>query len=501
MPAKDVTFTATWKEDKNNNGTADDEEEKYDIRYVKGTTDTVTGMPADVKDVLAGTQQSVSNAKPKREGYVFAGWTTGDVTVADGKFTMPAKDVTFTATWVRDENNNGIPDSQEKHYHILYETGTRDKVANMPSNEYNVLPGIEKAVSIVIPKRAGYVFTGWETDDVRVDKYGDFTMPRYNVTFTATWAVDADGDGKPDVPAYYTLTYESNGGTKYANERYEGGTYVALKKTPVRTGYEFTGWYADRMLTRKVSGVWMNSNVTVYAGWKRVATPTDKVPEWLNGDDHYAYIVGYTDGTVKPENNITRAEVATIFFRLLDEDVRSRYLTRANSFTDVDVNAWYNTPVSTMAAMGILSGRTATAFDPDAPITRAEIAAICARFSEGSPASGVYFSDISGHWAEDEIKRAASLGWISGYLNGAFAPDQSITRAEAMSIINRVLMRLPESVDDLLPGMKTWSDNANTKAWYYLAVQEATNSHDFVYKNATYETWTALTRDPDWTQY
>ena len=501
MPAKDVTFTATWKEDKNNNGIPD-ENEQYDIRYESGTRDTVRNMPANVYDVREGSLQSRSSKTPVRKGWIFDGWTTKDVVVdKNGRFTMPAKDVTFTATWVRDENNNGIPDSQEKHYHILYETGTRDKVANMPSNEYNVLPGIEKAVSIVIPKRAGYVFTGWETDDVRVDKYGDFTMPRYNVTFTATWAVDADGDGKPDVPAYYTLTYESNGGTKYANERYEGGTYVALKKTPVRTGYEFTGWYADRMLTRKVSGVWMNSNVTVYAGWKRVATPTDKVPEWLNGDDHYAYIVGYTDGTVKPENNITRAEVATIFFRLLDEDVRSRYLTRANSFTDVDVNAWYNTPVSTVAAMGILSGRTATAFDPDAPITRAELAAICARFSEGSPASGVYFSDISGHWAEDEIKRAASLGWISGYLNGAFAPDQSITRAEAMSIINRVLMRLPESVDDLLPGMKTWSDNANTKAWYYLAVQEATNSHDFVYKNATYETWTALTRDPDWTRY
>ena len=380
-------------------------------------------------------------------------------------------------------------------------TGAGDKVANMPSNEYNVLPGLERAVSSLIPKRMGYVFTGWETDDVRPDIDGYFTMPRQNVVFTATWAVDKNGDGKPDAPAYYTLTYESNGGTEYANERYEGGTYVALKKTPVRTGYEFTGWYADRMLTRKISGVWMNSNVTVYAGWERVATPADKVPEWLNGDDHYAYIVGYTDGTVKPENDITRAEVATIFFRLLDEDVRSRYLTRANSFADVDVNAWYNTPVSTMAAMDILSGRTATAFDPDAPITRAEFAAICARFSEGSPASGVYFSDISGHWAEDEIKRAASLGWISGYLNGTFAPDQPITRAEAMSIINHVLMRLPESVDDLLPGMKAWSDNANTGAWYYLAVQEATNSHDFVYKNETYETWTALTRDPDWTRY
>ncbi len=580
MPEKDVTFTATWKEDQNGNGEPDDEETKYDILYVKGTTDEVTGMPSGETDVLPGVEKTVSTARPEREGYVFAGWTTSDVNVADGKFTMPekdvtftatwerageetndiryepgtrdtvrnmpanvydvqegttqtrssripvragwifdgwktddvvvdkngrftmpGKDVTFTATWERDENNNGIPDSQEKRYDIYYETGSRDKVTNMPSDEYNVLPGLEKAVSRLEPKRAGYVFTGWETDDVRVDAYGRFIMPRYDVTFTASWAVDRNGDGKPDASEYYTLIYESNGGTEYANERYEGGTYVALKKTPVRTGYEFTGWHADRMLTRKINGVWMNSDITVYAGWKRVTTPADKVPEWLNGDDHDAYVVGYTDGTVRPENNITRAEVATIFFRLLDEDVRDRYLTRSNSFTDVDADAWYNTPVSTMTAMGILSGRTAATFDPDAPITRAEFAAICARFDEGPLTSGVNFSDISGHWAEYEIKRAASLGWISGYINGTFAPNQSITRAEAMSIINRVLQRLPESEDDLLPGMKTWTDNANTRAWYYLAVQEATNSHDFVYKDATYETWTALTRNPDWTQY
>ena len=582
MPSGAVTVTAnyTLKDDTNGNGEPDDEETKYDILYVKGTTDEVTGMPSGETDVLPGVEKTVSTARPEREGYVFAGWTTSDVNVADGKFTMPekdvtftatwerageetndiryepgtrdtvrnmpanvydvqegttqtrssripvragwifdgwktddvvvdkngrftmpGKDVTFTATWERDENNNGIPDSQEKRYDIYYETGSRDKVTNMPSDEYNVLPGLEKAVSRLEPKRAGYVFTGWETDDVRVDAYGRFIMPRYDVTFTASWAVDRNGDGKPDASEYYTLIYESNGGTEYANERYEGGTYVALKKTPVRTGYEFTGWHADRMLTRKINGVWMNSDITVYAGWKRVTTPADKVPEWLNGDDHDAYVVGYTDGTVRPENNITRAEVATIFFRLLDEDVRDRYLTRSNSFTDVDADAWYNTPVSTMTAMGILSGRTAATFDPDAPITRAEFAAICARFDEGPLTSGVNFSDISGHWAEYEIKRAASLGWISGYINGTFAPNQSITRAEAMSIINRVLQRLPESEDDLLPGMKTWTDNANTRAWYYLAVQEATNSHDFVYKDATYETWTALTRNPDWTQY
>ena len=154
-----------------------------------------------------------------------------------------------------------------------------------------------------------------------------------------------------------------------------------------------------------------------------------------------------------------------------------------------------------MAKLGIIKGRAADRFDPNAPITRAEFAAICARFDTGMTTGENNFTDISGHWAEAEIKRAASLGWIMGHTDGTFSPDDYITRAEAMTMINRVLNRLPEEDSDLLSGMNTWPDN-KSGAWYYLAVQEATNTHDFeLKKDGKHETWTKLTADPDWTRY
>ena len=161
---------------------------------------------------------------------------------------------------------------------------------------------------------------------------------------------------------------------------------------------------------------------------------------------------------------------------------------------------WHNTAISTLAAMGILEGRSETCFDPNAPITRAEFAAICARFSTEDNVSGTSFTDIKGHWAEKEIQEAASLGWILGRDDGTFGPDLPITRAEAMTMINRVLCRLPETEDDLLEDMIVWPDN-QPDTWYYLAVQEATNSHDFQRKDDVHERWTALRQSIDWTQY
>ena len=228
-------------------------------------------------------------------------------------------------------------------------------------------------------------------------------------------------------------------------------------------------------------------------------TPT-KVPDLLNGSNHFAYVVGYKDGNVRPQGNITRAETAAIFFRLLKEEVRSENLSKHNDFADVTEDSWYNTAVSTMAGMNILKGRTATGFVPQAPITRAEFAAICARFDSGKAEENNSFTDISGHWAEKEIERAATLGWVSGYTDGSFHPDAPITRAEAMTLINRVLCRMPETKADLLDSMTKWPDN-QPGAWYYLAVQEATNSHTYEQKNSKYETWTALTAEPDWSKY
>ena len=293
----------------------------------------------------------------------------------------------------------------------------------------------------------------------------------------------------------YTLHYESNGGTAYKDERYSSGTKVTLDKTPTRESYTFTGWYADKALTQKITSVTMNSDKTVYAGWEATG-----VPDKLNGDDHFAYVIGYPDGKVHPKGNISRAETATIFFRLLKADIRDGNLTADNDFSDVSDSQWHNKAISTMAKLGIVKGRRADSFDPDASITRAEFAAICARFNTKPVENSGSFSDISGHWAENEIERAAAFGWISGYPDGTFRPDARITRAEAMTMINRVLCRMPQSESDLLDSMVTWPDNKPSD-WHYLAVQEATNSHDFNRQGEVGESWTKLTSVPDWKRY
>ena len=293
----------------------------------------------------------------------------------------------------------------------------------------------------------------------------------------------------------YTLHYESNGGTAYKDERCSSGTKVTLDKTPTRESYTFTGWYADKALTQKITTVTMNSDKTVYAGWEATG-----VPDKLNSDDHFAYVIGYPDGKVHPEGNISRAETATIFFRLLKADIRDGNLTADNEFSDVSDGQWHNKAVSTMAKLGIVKGRRADRFDPNASITRAEFAAICARFSTRTVENSGSFSDIPGHWAENEIERAAAFGWISGYPDGTFRPDTRITRAEAMTMINRVLCRMPQSESDLLDSMVTWPDNKPSD-WHYLAVQEATNSHDFNRQGEVGESWTKLTSVPDWTRY
>lgn len=237
-------------------------------------------------------------------------------------------------------------------------------------------------------------------------------------------------------------------------------------------------------------------------GSHRPNNKPDETPEALNGDDHFDYVVGYSDGLVHPERNITRAEVASIFFRLLKDDVRSENLTDQNTFTDVSADAWYNVAVSTMSDMDIVFGRTDYQFDPDAYITRAEFAAIAARFDSDSYSGDDLFTDIEGHWAADQINRAAEKGWITGYPDGTFGPNRYITRAEAVTMINRVLNRMPKDKDALHEDMKVFVDNADTNAWYYLAIQEATNSHEYKKdKDGVYETWTDVLPARDWAQY
>lgn len=345
----------------------------------------------------------------------------------------------------------------------------------------------------------GYSFKGWFTDDACTLSYTDGTVLSTDTILYGKWEKIAtppsSGGGGSHVTKYYILHYESNGGTKYEDEKYKENTVVILDKIPKRVGYTFTGWYADKELTDKITSVKMTSDKTVYAGWQA----TD-VPNYLNNENHFAYIVGYEDGTVRPNANISRAEVAAIFFRLLKDDVRDDNLTANSVFTDVAFGKWYNKSISTMAKIGIVKGRTANAFAPNAPITRAEFAAICSRFDRSNVEIKSDFNDISGHWAEKEIRRAASLGWIQGYTDGSFKPDQNITRAEAASMINRMLHRLPETVDDLLDGMIQWPDNQPSD-WYYINMQEATNSHDFKQKGEINEYWTKLTANPDRDRY
>ena len=249
-------------------------------------------------------------------------------------------------------------------------------------------------------------------------------------------------------------------------------------------------------------------NHTIHATFARKHTPTPSTPTveipdddalGLNTTDHFAYIVGYGNGEVRPQNNITRAEVATIFFRLLTDDVRDENLTKTNRYSDVAATSWYNTAVSTLSSMGIITGYPDGTFRPNAAITRAEFAAIAARFDNDGDKTAAKFSDIATHWAKDEISIAYNNGWITGYPDGTFGPQRSITRAETMTLVNRVLNRQPETEDDLLPNMTVWTDNANPKAWYYLAVQEATNSHYYEFKtNSQYEKWTELRETRDW---
>ncbi len=311
------------------------------------------------------------------------------------------------------------------------------------------------------------------------------------------------GGGGGSVIPYSIVTFNTNGGATLDNKSYRSDKKVSAADLPVpkRDGYVFNGWYLDEALTQKVDAFTPKKDMTLYAGWVRDVKPTGYVPELLNGVDHFAYIIGYPDGTVQPQGSITRAEVATIFFRLLKDEVRDGNLTQENPYVDVKEGAWYNAPISTLTKLGILTGWDGEVFAPNADITRAEFAAIIARFADKAVEIAHDFEDVTGHWAEESIYKAAALGWIQGYDDNTYKPNNEITRAEAMTLINRVVTRVPETTADLLNGMQKWSDNMDMENWYYIAVQEATNSHDYERKENGYETWTELAPNRDWSTY
>ena len=305
----------------------------------------------------------------------------------------------------------------------------------------------------------------------------------------------------------------------YVNAKNQAGEVLDSKLTASQipavgsepnSGYNASGSW-DKTLS---DGLVINADTTftfTYSkrsssgGSSRPSTPTvtipDDVPTGLNGKDHYAYIIGYGNNDVRPQNNITRAEVATIFFRLLTDETRTANMTKSNGYNDVKDGDWFCCAVSTLSKMGIIKGYEDGSFKPNDPISRAEFAAIAARFAPDGDKTPASFADVTSHWAKDEISIAANHGWIKGYEDGSFKPDQKITRAETMTLVNRVLNRLPETKDDLHKDMKTWVDNMDETAWYYLAVQEATNSHYFKNKTGTkFEQWTDLRDTRDWSE-
>lgn len=317
-------------------------------------------------------------------------------------------------------------------------------------------------------------------------------------------------DGKPVytiLTVYYdldfhTLTFDTMGGSKIAPETVRHGLTVAKPKDPVNGGYIFDGWYTDKTYRTPYNfATPLTQDTTIYAKWFLIVLPgvtVKKAAPKLNTSDHFAYVQGYPNGTVKPAGNITRAETAAILFRLMDDASRKTYYSTKSGFRDVASGSWYNTYVATLNNAGVITDSSNGYFRPNEAITRAELAAMLAKFSETTGAAN-YFNDVSAkYWAANAIAICAKLGWITGYPDGTFRPDKNVTRAELMAMINRATGRAPKSADAFLPGMKTWIDNTSDK-WYYLDVQEATNSHSYTVKGS--ETWTALTSDPNWSLY
>ena len=497
-----VTFTGSWtKGDKDNS-------QWYTVKYTWADAPEGVTLPTDTETYLGVAAAKAAVDKKYTNGYQFSG--------SDGYFytfsgwnegTVNGQVVTFTGSWTKGEKDpskwytveykwTGVPEGAEPSVTLptdsktyLGEAAAKDAVDKIYTNGKQVT-GSDGFF---------YTFSGWD----------EGTVKDQVVTFNGSWT-----KGDKDPSKWATVTFNSNGGSAVASQTVKSSATATKPTNPTRSGYTFAGWYTDneKFTTKYDFATPVTKNITLYAKWNTnyvpyypPVPPTVKIEDddalGLNTTDHFAYIVGYGNGEVRPQNNITRAEVATIFFRLLTDDVRDENLTKTNRYSDVAATAWYNTAVSTLSSMGIITGYPDGTFRPNAAITRAEFAAIAARFDNNGDKAAAKFSDIANHWAKDEISIAYNNGWITGYPNGTFGPQRDITRAETMTLVNRVLNRQPETEDDLLPNMTVWTDNANPKAWYYLAVQEATNSHYYKFKtNSKYEKWTELRETRDWTQ-
>lgn len=517
-------------------------QKKYQVTFNANATDATGEMEPQTFTHGAGKALTVNAFV--RPGYSFLGWATtkdGPVAYTNQQVVSIVENTTLYAVWCEDT------------VMLFYDADAAMGTVSRESETVNAVT-TETASGATAAAKDGYRFIGWysETGDKLSDNASfapqkpNGAQPEDNIWKTAHYIARFErvGDPKPIDPvkpggddskdSYYfaiekidaqdshalngatfaLYQYSSDGKTvnrttaKTARNGSESG--IALFSVDNKNSYEGIWYYAevtapegyvlDSTEHKITKNDFSTSQSAAIRNAETVRNYRSSTPNMLNDTDHFAYVIGYKDGLVKPYGLITRAETTTIFFRLLKDSVRDSSLLTSSTYTDVPDNYWANTAISTMTGLGIVQGRSTTTFDPQSPITRAQFAAICARFDTGTSSGTQIFSDISGHWAEKYIQRAAELGWIKGFEDGTFRPDTYITRAQAMTMINRVLNRIPEEESDLLTGMNVWPD-CNPGDWFYLAVQEATNSHVFKHKAGNYETWIGMSQNPDWTRY
>ena len=420
---------------------------------------------------------------PTREGYTFEGWY-----LSKTEFT-PANKVEATTIVKATADHTLYANWTANTYKVTFDPnrGTIEKGKETKTVTYDALYG-----ELPTPTRTGYTFNGWYLDGKEITA-GSTVKKAEDHTLTASWSINSH---------WLTIKYlnKSNGkelAPEYS-QKHDYDTTVKVK-SPSIPGYKFYDredetvvvTMPDEDVTRIVYYVRKTGNG---GGTYDSPNKTKKTSPalTLNTADHFAFINGYPDGSVQPEGNVTRAETAAILYRIMGDDCQSYYKTTSCSYSDVARGDWFNTYVATLENAGVIvDTRTNGKFRPNETITRAELAAMLAQFADTKSAPN-YFTDVTAnYWAANAIAVCAKLGWINGYPDGTFRPDQTVTRAEMMAMINRALERTPKSAADLLSGMKTWSDNANTGAWYYLDVQEATNSHTYT-KSGSHETWKKL---------
>lgn len=488
--------------------------------------DPQDGMVSESLNPETGTARGAT-AVPG-EGSVFVGWY-------DAKDTERENSLTDSMTYTPEKNSSSkryqdgsyVALFRLKQYVLHYDANAADAAGTMEDQTFphgEAYPLKECAFS-----REGYRFVGWATEQKGKVKYVDQTNIKLDEEFPN---LKDDNEGVTLYAVWeeqsVTLSYEPNdaelGSVSSASETVDAVTGTAKGSTAQpKSGARFDGWYStDGTLlskeltfvpTKKDGAVWQGT--TYYARFSAKRSPSTPstpakpdetkptlapIPEMLNGEDHYAYLLGYEDGTVRPNGSISRAEVATVLFRLLKDDVRMQSLTKDNAYSDVSDTAWYAAAVSTLSKMGVISGYPDGTFRPNAPITRAEFAAMIARFDETAKSADTPFTDISGHWAENAIGKAYGNGWVEGSSKTVFCPESNLTRAETATLLNRVLHRLPEKESDLLANQIVWPDNPET-FWGYLAIQEATNSHEYERKaDGVHETQTAKRENRDWSK-